>query len=323
MVRFLKTALEKFEKEITARNQNISDIYGRKATATVHGGVSELQEVQKNLPEITYASRPAEKINNNIMAIQEMLRLEKAKLNGENPYDSRSNQPYSKQSSEYHLRQYCDWGGLSQVFDERFKQYEYHRQALKRLLTPEEYSEAKASSLTSHYTPQIIIDAIYKAVQNMDLPRDSKILEPACGTGNFISRMPHSFGNAEVTGVELDSITARIATQIHSDNDNIKIINSGFENSGLENDSFDLAVENVPFGDYNMNDPDYVQDWRIHDAFFRKALDKVVAGGVVAFVTSTGTMDKSNPKIREYLATKAELIGAVRLPNTFFSDAGT
>ncbi|MDE6677816.1 MAG: methyltransferase domain-containing protein, partial [Ruminococcus sp.] len=319
----LKTALEKFENEVTARNQNVSDIYGRKATAKVHGGVSELQEVQKNLPEITYASRPSEKINNNIMAIQEMMRLENAELNGVNPYDSRSNQPYSKQSSEHRLRQYCGWGGLSQVFDERFKQYEYQRQTLKKLLTPEEYSEAKASSLTSHYTPQIIIDAIYKAVQNMDLPRDSKILEPACGTGNFISRLPHSFGNAEVTGVELDSITARIATQIHHDNDNIKIINSGFENSGLENDSFDLAVGNVPFGDYNMNDPDYVQDWRIHDAFFRKALDKVVAGGVVAFVTSTGTMDKSNPKIREYLATKAELIGAVRLPNTAFSDAGT
>ena len=157
----------------------------------------------------------------------------------------------------------------------------------------------------------------------MDLPRDAKILEPACGTGNFISRLPHSFGNAEVTGVELDSVTARIAHQINHENDNVKIINSGFENSGLENESFDLAIGNVPFGDYNMNDPDYVQDWRIHDAFFRKALDKVASGGVVAFVTSTGTMDKSNPKIREYLATKAELIGAVRLPNNAFSDAGT
>ena len=149
------------------------------------------------------------------------------------------------------------------------------------------------------------------------------ILEPACGTGNFISRLPHSFSDAEVTGVELDSITARIAKQINRDNEKVQIINSGFENSSLANNSFDLAIGNVPFGDYNMNDPDYVQDWRIHDAFFRKALDKVASGGVVAFVTSTGTMDKSNPKIREYLATQAELIGAVRLPNNAFSDAGT
>lgn len=319
----LRISLEEFEKASEARHQNISDIYGRQSIAERQGGVSELPKVQKNLPEITYASKPSEKINNNIAAIREMLRLENAEKNGVNPYDARSNQPYSKQSSEYRLRQYCGWGGLSQVFDERFKQYDYHRQELHSLLTPEEYSQAKASSLNSHYTPQIIIDAMYKAVQNMGLPRDAKILEPACGTGNFISRLPHSFGNAEVTGVELDSITARIAHQINRDNENVKIINSGFENSGLENESFDLAIGNVPFGDYNMNDPDYVQDWRIHDAFFRKALDKVASGGVVAFVTSTGTMDKSNPKIREYLATQAELIGAVRLPNTAFSDAGT
>ncbi len=319
----LRISLEEFEKASEARHQNISDIYGRQSIAERQGGVSELPKVQKNLLEITYASKPSEKINNNISAIREMLRLENAEKNGVNPYDARSNQPYSKQSSEYRLRQYCGWGGLSQVFDERFKQYEFQRESLKKMLTPEEYSAARASSLNSHYTPQIIIDAMYKAVQNMDLPRDAKILEPACGTGNFISRLPHSFGNAEVTGVELDSITARIAHQINRDNENVKIINSGFENSGLENESFDLAIGNVPFGDYNMNDPDYVQDWRIHDAFFRKALDKVASGGVVAFVTSTGTMDKSNPKIREYLATQAELIGAVRLPNTAFSDAGT
>ncbi|MCM1508099.1 MAG: methyltransferase domain-containing protein [Ruminococcus flavefaciens] len=319
----LKTALEKFEEEVTSRNQNVSEIYDRKSIVENHGGISAHPKVQKNLPEITYASKPSEKINNNISAIREMLRLEEAEKRGVNPYDSRSNQYNSRQASEYRLRQYCGWGGLSQVFDERFKQYEYQRQSLKQMLTPEEYSAAKASSLNSHYTPQIIIDVMYKAVQNMDLPRDSKILEPACGTGNFISRLPHSFGNAEVTGVELDSITARIAHQINRDNENVKIINSGFENSGLENESFDLAIGNVPFGDYNMNDPDYVQDWRIHDAFFRKALDKVAVGGVVAFVTSTGTMDKSNPKIREYLTTQAELIGAVRLPNNAFSDAGT
>ena len=311
----LKTSLEKFESE----KQNISEIYNRKSMAENHGGISVLPKVQKNLPEITYANKPSEKVNNNLSAIREMIRLEKSQKSGLELY----NKYNSKELSEHNLRKYCGWGGLPQVFDERFKQYEYQRNELKKLLTPEEYAEAKSSTLNAHYTPQFIIDAMYKAIQNMDLPRDAKILEPACGTGNFITRLPHSFSDAKVTGIELDSVTARIAKQINHDNENIHIINSGFENSSLENNSFDLAIGNVPFGDYNMNDPDYVQDWKIHDAFFRKALDKVSSGGVVAFVTSTGTMDKSNPKIREYLATQAELIGAIRLPDNAFSEAGT
>lgn len=311
----LKTTLEKFENE----RQNISEIYDRKSISDNHGGISELPKVQENLSEISYASNPSEKINNNLSAIREMIRLEEAQKSGTELYDKYD----TKEISQHKLRKYCGWGGLPQVFDERFKQYEYQRNELKRLLTPEEYTEAKASTLNAHYTPQIIIDAMYKAVRNMNLPRDAKILEPACGTGNFITRLPHSFSDAEVTGVELDCVTARIAKQINHDNENIQIINSGFENSGLENNSFDLAIGNVPFGDYNMNDPDYVQDWKIHDAFFRKALDKVAVGGIVAFVTSTGTMDKSNPKVREYLATQAELVGAIRLPNNAFSDAGT
>ena len=311
----LKTTLEKFENE----KQNISEIYDRKSISENHGGISKLPKIQENLSEISYASNPSEKINNNLSAIREMIRLEEAQKSGTELYDKYD----TKEISQHKLRKYCGWGGLPQVFDERFKQYEYQRNELKRLLTPEEYTEAKASTLNAHYTPQIIIDAMYKAVQNMNLPRDAKILEPACGTGNFITRLPHSFSDAEVTGVELDCVTARIAKQINHDNENIQIINSGFENSGLENNSFDLAIGNVPFGDYNMNDPDYVQDWKIHDAFFRKALDKVAVGGIVAFVTSTGTMDKSNPKVREYLATQAELVGAIRLPNNAFSDAGT
>ena len=157
----------------------------------------------------------------------------------------------------------------------------------------------------------------------MDLPRDAHILEPSCGTGNFISRLPGSLGDAEIVGVEIDSITARIATQLHRENPNVQIIQSGFEHAGLENNSFDLAIGNVPFGDYNLNDPDYADNWRIHDAFFRKALDKVAPGGVVAFVTSCGTMDKKNPKVREYLAEHAELVGAIRLPENAFSSAGT
>jgi predicted RNA methylase len=206
------------------------------------------------------------------------------------------------------------------VFDERFSTWHSHRHSLKQIVTDDEYTALRATTLNAHYTPQIIIDAMYSAVRNMDLPRDSRILEPSCGTGGFIRRMPSSIGKAGVVGVEIDSLTARIATRL---NPEAKIINSGFEVSGLENNSFDLVIGNVPFGENKMLDPDYTQDWLIHDAFFRKALDKVASGGIVAFVTSSGTLDKQNPKVREYLATHAELVGAIRLPNTAFTDSGT
>lgn len=319
----LRTALDNFEKATTDRRQNVSDLYGRRVIAKMHGGAAPLPKVQEDLPEITYASNPSGKISDNIDAIREVLRLEKAERTGRNLYDARANQYNSKQASDARLRKYCGWGGLPQIFDERFEQHSYYRKQLKEMLTPEEYAAARESTLNAHYTPQIIIDAMYKAVQNMDLPRDARILEPACGTGNFISRMPHSLSDAQVTGVELDSITARIAKQLNRENPNVRIIESGFEHTHFENDSFDLAIGNVPFGNYKLNDPDYVQDWLIHDAFFRKSLDKIAPGGVVAFVTSSGTMDKASPKIREYLATQAELVGAIRLPETAFSDAGT
>ncbi len=271
--------------------------------------------------EIIYPKNPSQKILANIVAVRELKRLEEAEKNGTDLYDKRSNQYNSRENSDKKLRQYSGWGGLQQAFDESPTNW-YNRE-LREILTPEEYKAARATTLNAHYTPQIIIDSMYKAVMNMDLPRDSRILEPSCGTGNFISRMPSSLGNAEVVGIELDPLTAKIAQRLNQDRGNVKIINNGFEHTNLENGSFDLAIGNVPFGDYNLNDPDYVKDWLIHDAFFRRALDKVAGGGVVAFVTSTGTLDKKNPKIREYLAQQAELIGAVRLPNNAFSDAGT
>ncbi|MBR0484479.1 MAG: methyltransferase domain-containing protein [Oscillospiraceae bacterium] len=319
----LQKSLDSLEKSAEIRGQKISEIYGRQEAVANHGGISELPKIQKNLPEISYASSPLMKISDNLTAIREMIRLEKAEQEGDDLYDPRSNQYNSRQNSENRLRRYSGWGGVPQLFDESFPQYKAYREQLQKLLTAEEYAEIRSSTLNSHYTPQIVIDAMYKAVQNMDLPRDARILEPSCGTGNFISRMPNSLGDAHVVGVELDSITARIAKQLHRENDNVEIIHSGFEHAGLENNSFDLAIGNVPFGDYNLNDPDYADNWRIHDAFFRKALDKVAAGGVVAFVTSCGTMDKKNPKIREYLAERAELVGAVRLPENAFSSAGT
>ena len=297
-------------------NDNLSDI----DTAEV---LEDTAAESDTLAEIVYAENPTAKIRDNIAAIRELKRIEDAIENNREPYSDNQRFYTSKENSDQRLRSYCGWGGLSEVFDERTNKYIEYRNILKELLTPEEYKAASASTLNAHYTSQNIIDSMYKAVKNMDLPRNARILEPACGTGNFISRLPGSLGDSEIVGVELDSLTARIAKHLNSQNDNVRIIESGFEKTQFENDSFDLAIGNVPFGDYNLNDPDYVNDWRIHDAFFRKSLDKVAPGGVVAFITSTGTMDKKNPKIREYLATKAELIGAIRLPNNAFAAAGT
>ena len=318
----LTASLNQLEKEVANRGDTFQEMRARQQIMSMHGGASPLPKVQ-DLPEIFYAANPSERVRNNISAIRELRRLDEATEKGYDLYDKRSNQYNSREASDARLRQYCGWGGLPQVFDENYKQYEYARDQLKQLLTPEEYAAARASTLNSHYTSQTIIDAMYKAIQNMDLPRDSRILEPSCGTGNFIARMPSSIGQSGVIGVELDSITARLAKYLTKDRENVQIIHSGFEHADLQNNSFDLAIGNVPFGDYNLNDPDYVQDWRIHDAFFRRALDKVAPGGVVAFITSTGTMDKANPKIREYLAERADLIGAIRLPNNAFADAGT
>ena len=268
-----------------------------------------------DLPEIVYASNPSRRLSDNMDAIRRLKDIEYLENQGENVIIN--------ELDEQILRQYVGWGGLSQVFDDNSSIFNHRRQTLKSLLTEEEYKAAEASTLNAHFTPQFVIDAIYKAINNMDLPRNARILEPACGTGNFISRLPVKFNDAEVVGVELDSITARIADMLNRNNDKVTIINSPFEKSGLADNSFDIAIGNVPFGNYNLIDPDHKENWKIHDAFFRKALDKVAPGGVVAFITSTGTLDKKNPKVREYLSQKSDLIGAIRLPDNAFSDAGT
>lgn len=317
-----KKILNHFATRENQHGRSVEDAMGRKSAIAARGK-SELPPVPDTLPEIIYAKAPLQKVRDNLEAIRELQRLARCEQTGRPLYDKKRNQWHCKENSDERLRRYSGWGGLQQVFDAKSGRYADLRQQLQKLLTPEEYESAKASTTDAHYTPQIIIDAMYKAIQNMGIPRDSRVLEPACGTGNFIARMPHSIGNAGVVGVELDSITAQIAARMNADNPKVEILHSAFEQSGQEDNSFDLVIGNVPFGDYKMNDPDYTQDWLIHDAFFRKALDKVAPGGVVAFVTSTGTLDKKNPKVREHLAAQADLIGAIRLPNTAFSDAGT
>jgi N12 class adenine-specific DNA methylase/predicted RNA methylase len=298
----LKNSLKQFEERV----KNVSERYKRKEIIAKQGGITELPKAPENLPEIVYSPSPWNKVRNNITAISTLKSLE----------NGGQMSPYHKIS----LGEYSGWGGVPQVFDENNSQFESQRDELKKLLTPEEYENAKSSTLNSHYTPQTIIDEMWSCIKSMDLSENAKILEPAVGTGNFIRRMPSFFSNSRVTGVELDSITAKIADYLNTDTE---ILNCGFEETNFKNNSFDLVIGNVPFGNYPLNDPDYKEDWKIHDAFFRKSLDKVAPGGVVAFVTSSGTLDKKNPKIREYLAERADLIGAVRLPNNAFSDAGT
>jgi len=326
----LREALDNYDSRYDL-NDRLESIGNRSDIVKEHG-LSDLPDT-RTLPDIIYADKPSEKINQNIAAIREVKRIMERKENGQPLYrlDDPDDQNYiasqsarvSKEYSDTALRRYSGWGGLPQVFDERYTAYSRQREALKELLTPEEYAEARSTTLNAHYTPQEIIDAMYDAISAMDLPRNARILEPSCGTGNFISRLPNRFRDCKVTGIEIDPITSQIAESLNSDNDNVKIFNCGFEHADLDNDSFDLAIGNVPFGDYKMIDPDFTKDYNIHDAFFRRALNKIAPGGIVAFITSSGTLDKKNPQVREHLATYGDLVGAIRLPDNAFASAGT
>ena len=218
------------------------------------------------------------------------------------------------------LSRYVGWGGLPDAFDESKPGWASEYQALKAALTPEEYTAARASTLNAHYTSPTVIRAIYEAVGNMGF-QTGNILEPSMGIGNFFGMLPENMQSSRLYGVELDSITGRIAQQLYP-KANITI--AGFETTDRR-DFFDLAVGNVPFGQYKVNDPAYNKlGFNIHNYFFAKTLDQVRPGGVVAFVTSRYTMDAQNPSVRKYLAQRADLLGAIRLPNTAFkANAGT
>jgi N12 class adenine-specific DNA methylase len=219
------------------------------------------------------------------------------------------------------LSHYVGWGGLPEVFDKDNSSFSNEYAQLKSMLSEEEYKMARASTLNAHYTSPVVIKAIYDAVENMGFTTGN-ILEPACGTGHFFGMIPDSMKSSRLYGIELDSITGRIAKQLYP-NDNIAI--AGFEKTELPDNFFDLAIGNVPFGNYKLSEKRYDNNnFLIHDHFFAKALDKVRPGGVVAFVTSKGTMDKQSPDVRRYLSQRAELLGAIRLPNNaFLKNAGT
>lgn len=219
------------------------------------------------------------------------------------------------------LAKYAGWGGIPEIFDDNNRAWSEERAELVELLSDADYVAARASTTTSFYTPLPVIRAIYSALERFGLPADARILEPSAGTGRFFGALPQSLNKAKLYGVELDGVSARIAAKLYPD---ATVRRGGFEDAQFSNNQFDVSVGNVPFGNYQLADPYYDKyHFLIHDYFFAKALDKVRPGGIVAFVTSTGTMDKEDSKVREYLARRADLIGAVRLPNNTFKSAGT
>ena len=219
------------------------------------------------------------------------------------------------------LSKYVGWGGLSMAFDEHNTAWADEFKELYASLSPEEYRSAMESTLTAFYTPPVVIKSMYEALERLGFSEGS-ILEPSCGTGNFFGLLPDTMAGSKLHGVEIDPLTGKIAKQLYQ---KANIAVQGFEETKLPDDHFDVVIGNVPFGDFKVNDSRYnAQKFLIHDYFFAKALDKVRAGGVVAFITSKGTMDKASPEIRKYIAQRAELLGAVRLPdNTFRANAGT
>ena len=219
------------------------------------------------------------------------------------------------------LSKYVGWGGIPEAFDERAGSWQSEYAMLKNILTPEEYAAARESTLTAFYTPPEVITAIYKAMEQMGF-KEGNLLEPSCGIGNFIGMLPKSMENAKVYDVELDTVSAGIAQQLYQKS---SIAAQGFEEVNVPDSFFDGVIGNVPFGDFKFSDKRYDKyNFLIHDYFFAKSLDKLRPGGVMALVTSKGTMDKENSSVRKYIAQRAELLGAIRLPNnTFKGNAST
>ena len=251
---------------------------------------------------------PKEKFRANIMAIQLLKKCE----------DENRNATSEEQKI---LSRYVGWGGLADAFDETKAAWETEYLELKTVLTPEEYAAARASTLNAHYTQPIVIESMYQVLENLGFTKGN-ILEPSMGVGNFFGMLPENLNQSKLYGVELDSISGRIAKLLYPDA-NIQI--KGFEKTDYPNDFFDVAIGNVPFGAYKVNDRQYDRyNFMIHDYFLAKTIDQLRPGGVAALITTKGTMDKASPEVRKYLAERADLLGAIRLPNTAFkANAGT
>lgn len=257
---------------------------------------------------VSIPTNKKEKYLNNINAIKKLKELEK---------ENRLATPEEQET----LGKYVGWGGLSEAFDKNNSSWINEYNELSSLLSSDEYSSARESTLSAFYTPSTVTKAIYKVLERMGF-KNGNILEPSCGIGNFIGMLPEEMSNSNVYGVELDSISSAIAKQLYQ---KANIINSPYEDTDLPNNFFDVTIGNVPFGDFKVVDKKYDKyNFLIHDYFFAKSLDKLRPNGVMAFITSKGTMDKKNSSFRRYMSQRADLLGAIRLPNyTFSSLAGT
>lgn len=252
---------------------------------------------------------PSERLNNNIEAIKTLKLLEKENRNA----------TYEEQII---LSKYIGWGGLADTFNEsKSGQWEEARKFLKENLTTDEYNKAMESTLTAFYTPKVVIDNIYTKLIEFGF-KEGRILEPSCAVGNFIGNLPKELDSSQVYGVELDNISGNIAKQLYPQSE-IQV--KGFEETNFSNNFFDIAIGNVPFGNFKILDREYDRyNFLIHDYFFAKTIDKVKSGGIIAFITSSGTLDKKDNSVRKYLGERCELLGAVRLPNSVFKGvAGT
>lgn len=250
---------------------------------------------------------PKERYNDNVAAIRQLFSLEKQGRNA------------TKDEQDI-LSRYVGWGGLADAFDESKSNWANEYLELKSLMSEEEYKSARETTLTSFYTSPVVIESIYKALNNLGF-RHGNILEPSCGIGNFFGMLPDEMNNSKMYGVELDSISGRIAKQLYQ-NSNIAI--EGYEETKLPDSFFDVAVGNVPFGNFKVVDKKYDRlNFNIHDYFFAKTIDKVRPNGIIAFVTSRYTMDKRNSNVRRYINERCELLGAIRLPNDAFGDTKT
>lgn len=302
------------EEEPEVQEENIVPVFEKKKSNKIKSFDihPEIPTSDRNQFKITNDNlgegSPREKFNNNVEAIRVLKKCEE------------ENRFATPQEQEI-LSKYVGWGGLPQAFDEKDSSWSNEYSILKNLLDEKEYSQARESTLTAFYTPPVVIRSMYKALENMGL-KTGNILEPSCGVGNFIGMLPDSLENCKLYGVELDSISGRIARQLYQKS---TVAVQGYEDTNLPNSFFDVAVGNVPFGDFKVLDKKYDKHkFLIHDYFFAKTLDKVRPGGVIAFITSKGTLDKENPSVRKYIAQRADLLGAIRLPNnTFKANAGT
>lgn len=302
------------EEEPEVQEENIVPVFEKKKSNKIRSFDihPEIPISDRNQFKITNENlgegSPREKFNNNVEAIRVLKKCEE------------ENRFATPQEQEI-LSKYVGWGGLPQAFDEKDSSWSNEYSILKNLLDEKEYSQARESTLTAFYTPPVVIGSMYKALENMGL-KTGNILEPSCGVGNFIGMLPDSLEDCKLYGVELDSISGRIARQLYQKS---TVAVQGYEDTNLPNSFFDVAVGNVPFGDFKVLDKKYDKHkFLIHDYFFAKTLDKVRPGGVIAFITSKGTLDKENPSVRKYIAQRADLLGAIRLPNnTFKANAGT